>query len=143
MIEYVGHGLLSGLPISITGRMGVKLILSKVQIKLLQIMLRCILRMVALFPKVCKPESLTQPTVLLTRIIILDVEDIIHLHSVMVMDLMKWVVEYTRWIGVLTEFECGLFPENISLMISLPENQPPMDGVWFVLCQLDILTSLA
>jgi len=99
--------------------------------------------MAASFPKVCKLESLIQPIVLLTRIITLDVEDIIPPRSVMVTDLTKLVVEYTRWIGVLREFECGLSPENISLMISLSENRLLMDGVWFVLCQLDSLTSPA
>ena len=106
-------------------------------------MLHCIPQMVALFPKVCKLESLIQLIVLLMWIIMLDVEDIIPPRSVIVMDLMKWMVEYMQWIGVLKEFECGLSPENISLMISLLENQLLMDGVWFALSQLNFLTSSA
>src|SRR5437762_11839893 len=100
-------------------------------------------RMAASFPKVCKLESLIQPTVLLTQIITLDAEDIIPPRSVMVTDLMKWVAECTRWIGVLREFACGLSPENIFLTISLLESRLPMDGVWFVLFQIDSLTSPA
>ena len=106
-------------------------------------MLHCIPQMVALFPKVCKLESLIQPIVLLMWIIMLDVEDIIPPRSVMVMDLTKWMVEYMQWIGVLKEFECGLSPENIFLTISLLESRLPMDGVWFVLFQIDSLTSPA